>query len=174
MHYLFNSHNSKERTHLTLLRGVCQQSRPRKRSFSEGNVGSAFQILPRKGDVLANRPTDWQGRTYCGHACSRLWAGDREQGNSATSACSNSVLLNILPNTDGPPMLVCLMWDRRCWPCQDEDLQVDFSLQISQALCLLSGILGEWERDLCCRTDETWFRVSARPGAGILCFLLLL
>ena len=61
---IFNCCHSKERTHLTLLRGVDQSSMCRKMSFSEGNAGSAFQILPKKGDILASRPRYWQGCTY--------------------------------------------------------------------------------------------------------------
>ena len=105
---IFNCCHSKERTHLTLLRGVDQSSMCRKTSFSEGDAGNAFQILPKKEDILASRPRYWQGCAYCGGKVPGSELEARE-GDSSTSASSSSVLLSILTNTDGSPMLVCLI-----------------------------------------------------------------
>ena len=80
----------------------------RKTSFSEGDAGNAFQILPKKEDILASRPRYWQGCAYCGGKVPGSELEARE-GDSSTSASSSSVLLSILTNTDGSPMLVCLI-----------------------------------------------------------------
>ena len=105
---IFNCCHSKERTHLTLLRGVDQSSMCRKTSFSEGDAGSAFQILPKRGhssqqtQVLARLCLLW------GHRCQGLsWGPER-----VTHPPLPPPVLFFLASfqiQDGSPVLVCLI-----------------------------------------------------------------
>lgn len=107
---LFNGHNSKEKTHLTLR--SCWSAKyswktdlPRRQGWQcllntaqeRGHSGQEAQVggFPR------------QGCTSCVHECGAL-AADPEQGDWGASARSSATLFSILPTADGLPMLVGL------------------------------------------------------------------
>lgn len=172
----FNSHNFKERTQLTLLKGVGQPSMIGKGASQKAMLAvlNTTQEREHSSQETQVQGFPWQDCAFCG-----LWAGVREQGDSSASPCTNSMFLSILPYVGGLPMLVCLLGEKvLAMPRWGFCLIGRFSLHISKVafwLIAQSALLGWW-RETCVvepmKSDLEW-----EPEVGLrycVCFLLLL
>ena len=142
-----NSHNSKERTHLTPIRGAGQPSMHKERNF-ECRVASSFQNVAERESILAKR------LRYAGSLGKAVSTAGMSAAGSELEPRSRVTHLPLLAPT---PCLsascqvwvgfLCWSahWEKGCWSCQSEGSvsQIDSSLQRSQVAFWLIVSLEE-------------------------------